>query len=322
MEKKAYYIYNPATDNFERVYPTLKNRLRYLGGVLLLATLIGGAMFAVAFFGFASHTERELREENNQLRAQYDVLERRINASMKVMDHIRTRDDNFYRVMMQMDPLSVSRRYAGFDYEKNYAAMRKMTDNDLISEIMSKADLLDRQIYSQSQSFDLLRHTASEQRRKMEHVPGILPVQAEEYSISAGFGMRRDPVSGLRKLHEGIDFAVPAGTPILATADGVVNVAERKGGYGMCVDITHGYNYTTRYAHLSEITVEQGQNVKRGDLIGRAGSTGRSSTPHLHYEVIFKGEPENPVNYFYLDLSPDQYTEMLRTADDAANVID
>lgn len=322
MDKKAYYIYNPATDNFERVYPTLKNRLKHWGGILLLAVAAGAVMFVVAYFGFASRTERELREENTRLRTQYNVLQRRVDASMKVMEQIRNRDDNFYRVMMQMEPMTVSRRNAGFDYERSYALMRGMSDDALIGNLTSQIDLLDRQLYSQSQSFDQLRRAAAEQRVKLDHVPGIFPISQEEVNISSGYGMRRDPVTGTRKQHEGIDFLAPVGTPVYATADGKVAVAERKGGFGNCVEIAHGFNYLTRYAHLSELLVEEGGEVKRGDLIGKVGSSGKSTTPHLHYEVIFKGEAENPINYFYLDLTPDDYAIMLQQAEDAGQVLD
>lgn len=322
MDKKAYYIYNPATDNFERVYPTLKNRLKHWGGILLLAVAAGAVMFVVAYFGFASRTERELREENTRLRTQYNVLQRRVDASMKVMEQIRNRDDNFYRVMMQMEPMTVSRRNAGFDYERSYASMRGMSDDALIGNLTSQIDLLDRQLYSQSQSFDQLRRAAAEQRVKLDHVPGIFPISQEEVNISSGYGMRRDPVTGTRKQHEGIDFLAPVGTPVYATADGKVAVAERKGGFGNCVEIAHGFNYLTRYAHLSELLVEEGAEVKRGDLIGKVGSSGKSTTPHLHYEVIFKGEAENPINYFYLDLTPDDYAIMLQQAEDAGQVLD
>lgn len=322
MEKKAYYTYNPATDNFERVYPTLKDRLSHVMRLLLMSVLIGGALFAMAYFGFANRTERELREENVRLRTQYNVLERRLNASMKVMEKVRNRDDNFYRVMMQMEPMTVSRRNAGFDYERSCSSMRGITDEALVGMLSSQIDLLDRQLYSQSQSFDQLRAAAADQKGKLDHVPGILPISIEDATISSGYGQRRDPITGMRKLHEGIDFTASIGTPVYATADGVVKTARRTGGAGNCVEIAHGYNYHTRYAHLSEILVEEETPVKRGDIIGKVGSSGKSTIPHLHYEVRFKGEAENPVNYFYLNLSPDEYAAMLEQAEDAGQVLD
>lgn len=321
-EKRALYTYNPATDNFERVYPTLKNRIRQWGGILLLSLLIGCILFIISFFIFSSQTERDLRKENLRLRTQYNVLERRVNSSMRIMEIIRKRDDNFYRVMLQMDPMSLSRRYAGFDYEKRYSSMHHMSDNDLISNLTEQIDLLDRQLYSQSKSFDMLRQTATQQKKKMEHVPGILPIPNGDFSISSGYGLRRDPVSGTRKLHEGLDMTASIGTPVYATADGEVGFSGRKGEHGYSIEIKHGYNYLTRYAHLSELLVEEGATVKRGDMIGKVGSSGKSTAPHLHYEVIFKGETENPVNFFYMDLTPDEYVAMIQQAEDAGQVLD
>ena len=322
MEKKALYTYNPATDNFERFYPSIKTRLVKAGAILVSAAVWGTLLFVIFYFGLVNRSEEELREENSRLRSQYSVLERRVDASLKVMDHIRNRDDKFYRVMMQMDPMSVSQSYAGYDYEKSYAAMREMSDVALIDRLTRQVDLLDRQLYSQSQSFDQLRENALGQKDKMEHVPGVIPLHIKDYTMSSGYGVRRDPVYGTRKFHEGLDFAATTGTPVYATADGVVEVAERKGGYGNCIDIAHGYNYLTRYAHLSEILVKQGQNVKRGEMIGKVGSTGKSTGPHLHYEVRFKDEPQNPVNYYFLDLTPEEYAEMIQLAEDAGHVMD
>ncbi len=329
MEKKALYTYNPETDDFERYYPSIKDRLRSIllyGG---LSLLFGGAIFAGVYFGLADRSEVRLREENARLRSKYTVLEHRVETSMKVMDKIRNRDDNFYRVMMQMDPMSLSRRYAGYDFEGNYENLSTLSDNALIERLTSKLDLLDRQLYSQSQSFDQLRASASKQDEKMNHIPGIFPLSDNSSSLSGyssflsgGFGLRRDPLQGDRKFHSGLDFQIAEGTPVVATANGTVTIAGRQGNYGNVIELSHGYNYSTRYAHLSEIAVEEGAEVKRGEVIGYVGSTGKSTSPHLHYEVRFKGEPQNPVNYFFLDLTPEQYAEMLQAADDAGQVLD
>lgn len=321
-DNKALYTYNPATDNFERFYPSWKSRLSQWSMILLTGLIVGSGLFALVYFGFFNRSERELREENTRLRTQYHVLERHVQNSMKVMEQIRKRDDNFYRVMLQMEPMSLSRRYAGFDYERNVGEMNSMSDYALVETLSRNLNLLDRQLYSQSQSFDQLRRNVADQREKMDHIPGIIPLRDVEYTISSGFGQRRDPVSGTRKLHEGIDFYIAEGTPVYATADGKVCVAGRTGGFGNSVEILHGYNYTTRYAHLSEVLVKEGDNIRRGDLIGKVGSSGKSLKPHLHYEVLFKGTPENPVNYFYLDLTPDSYASMLQTCEDAGEVLD
>lgn len=321
-ESRTLYTYNPATDNFERYYPSWKDRLSKWGMTFLLALIVGGGLFALVFFVFLDRTERELREENSRLRAKYNVLERRVDASMKVMEQIRKRDDNFYRVMLRMEPMSLGRRYAGFDYERSITSMRTMSDFALVENLTNRLDLLDRQLYSQIQSFDGLRRNIEGQREKMEHIPGILPLRESDFTLSSGYGQRRDPVSGERKFHQGMDFAAREGTPVYATADGIVESGGRTSGYGNCVEISHGYNYQTRYAHLSEVHVEEGSRVKRGDVIGTVGSSGKSMRPHLHYEVIFKGTAENPVNYFYIDLTPDEYGAMIQQAEDAGDVLD
>lgn len=322
MDKKNLYTYNAATDNFERYYPSLRDRLRVGARIALYSVIIGASLFSAVYFGLADHSEQELREENFRLRSQYNVLERRVQSSMRVLDKIRNRDDNFYRVMMQMDPMSVSRRYAGFDYEKNYASLRGLSDAALIDRLTSEVDLLDRQLYSQSQSFDLLREAAQRDDDRINHIPGILPLKNSAFTLSAGFGIRRDPVSNQQTVHNGLDLAAPVGTPVFATADGTVSSASREGGYGNSVIVSHGYNYVTAYAHLNSIEVEEGQHVKRGDIIGTVGSSGKSYTPHLHYEVRYKGTPENPVNYCCMDLSPQEYVDMLQAAEDAGQVLD
>ena len=140
--------------------------------------------------------------------------------------------------------------------------------------------------------------------------------------MSSGYGYRRDPIYGTAKFHEGLDFAAATGTPVFAPADAVVEVADRKDSYGNCIDLNHGYNYTTRYAHLSQILVKPGQKVKRGEMIGKVGSTGKSTGSHLHYEVRFKGEPQNPVNYYFMDLTPQQYIDMIQLAENSGHVMD
>lgn len=320
--RQTFYIYNPATDNFERVYPTLKSKVLKLGRFLLMSAIFGAIFFCIAYYGFIDNSEEELRNENILLRSQYNVLESRVDASLKVMERIKERDDNFYRVMMQMDPMSISRRFAGFDYEKNYRGLKKMSDKALVGQLTQMVDMLDHELYSQIQSFDQLREAAASRQTQVDHIPGSLPISMANSTLAGGYGIRRDPLSGQRKFHPGLDFSAPEGTPVYATADGVVEVSERRGVYGNLVEIDHGYNYMTRFAHLSEMEVSKGDKVRRGDLLGYVGSTGTSTGSHLHYEVRLKDQPQNPVNYFFLDLTPPQYSEMSRQAEDAANVMD
>lgn len=322
MAKNIYYRYNPETDNFERIYPSIRMRLASWGKTWMIALMLAAVMFFIVFYCFDSPTEENLRAENSQLRAQYGILNRRLDNSLKVMDHIRDRDDNFYRVMMQMDPMSQTQRHAGLDNEERYRELQKLSDANLVTQLTRRMDLLERQLYAQVQSFDQLRATVGQQQEKLAHIPSVLPINVKDYTMSSGYGYRRDPIYGSSKFHEGLDFAAATGTPVFATADGEVEIAKREVGYGNCIDINHGYNYLTRYAHLSEILVKEGEKVKRGQMIGKVGSTGKSTGPHLHYEVRFKGEAQNPVNYYFMDLTPQEYADMIQLADNAGHVMD
>ncbi len=320
--RQVFYRYNPDTDNFERHYPTLKTRLASLGRYLAVGVVIGIGVYTMLFFVFDGPTEQNLREENGKLKAQYAILEKRLDNSIKVMEDIRNRDDNFYRVMMQMDPLSSNERYSGLENDTKLENLSHLNDAELLNRMNRSMDLLEHQIYSQSISFDQLREAAGVQKEKIACIPSVLPVNIKDYTMSSGYGYRRDPVYGTAKFHEGLDFAAPTGTPVFATADAVVDVAERKDAYGNCIDLNHGYNYMTRYAHLSQILVKPGQHVKRGEMIGKIGSTGKSTGSHLHYEVRFKGEPQNPVHYYFMDLTPQQYVDMIQLAENSGHVMD
>ena len=322
VAKKIFYRYNPVTDNFERYFPTAKVRILSWLRTLLLGCVIGVGVYLLVFYCFDSPTEENLRRENSQLRTQYNILDRRLQSALKVMANIQNRDDNFYRVMMQMDPIGKGQRLAGLDNEKRYRSLATLSDAALVTRLTQRMDLLDRQLYAQSLSFDELRNSAGKEKDKLAHIPSMLPINISDYTVSSGYGYRRDPVYGSTKFHAGLDFAADTGTPVFATADGKVEVADRKSGYGNCVDIAHGYNYLTRYAHLSEILVKEGQQVHRGEIVGKVGSSGKSTGPHLHYEVRFKEEPQNPVNYYFMDLTPDQYAEMIQAAENAGHVMD
>ncbi|MDE5975007.1 MAG: peptidoglycan DD-metalloendopeptidase family protein, partial [Muribaculaceae bacterium] len=316
------YRYNPETDNFERYYPSLKTRMGMWGKVGGIALLLAAAVFFLVFYCFDSPTERNLREENRQLRNQYKILNRRLDNSMNVLNHLRSRDDNFYRVMVQMDPMSATQRMGGLDNEARYRELERLSDADLVTQLNRRIDLMERQIASQVQSFDQLRQAIGEQKMKLTRIPSIIPLDMKGHTIASGYGKRRDPISGIARFHEGIDIAAPTGTPVFATGDGKVSLAERQAGYGNCVEIDHDFNYLSRYAHLSEILVKPGEEIKRGQVIGKVGSTGSATAPHLHYEVRFKGEAQNPVNYYFMELGPEEYSSMIQTAENAGHMLD
>ena len=190
-------------------------------------------------------------------------------------------------------------------------------------ELSDKIDLLEQMVATQSRSFDFLREQAAMQRDRSTHIPAIQPISQKSLrAMASGYGYRRDPVYGTGKFHEGMDFSAPTGTPVYATGDGRVRSADWNSGYGNLIEIDHGYNYVTRYAHLSKMLVRPGQTVRRGDLIGHVGNTGKSTGSHLHYEVRLHGVPQNPVHYYFYDLTPEQYDEMIRLAENAGHVMD
>lgn len=322
MPKRIFYNYNPDTDNFERYYPTVKDRMNS-GLKIGVAALIVAALFVLVFnFIIATPNEKNLRAENKKLKAQYGVLSGRLDEMLTVMDKMEERDDNFYRVMLQLDPVSDAQRLSGLDYENRYSQLSKLSDSHLVEQLSKRMNLLEKKIYSQLVSFDQLQEALGNQQDKLAHIPSVLPINIADYTMSSGYGYRIDPIYGASKFHEGLDFAASQGTDVFATGEGRVTVAGREAGYGNCIDIDHGYNYLTRYAHLSEILVKPGEEVKRGQLIGRVGSTGKSTGPHLHYEVRFKDRPQNPVNYYFMDLTPEEYYEMIQIAENAGHVMD
>lgn len=322
MAKRIFYKYNPETDNFERFYPSIKER--FLSGFKIsLVALFIAALFVLLFnYVVATPNEKNLRAENKRLKSQYGILSARVENLLEVMDKMEERDDNFYRVMMQLDPMSDAQRLSGLDYENRSSQLSKLSDSRLVEQLSKRMNLLETRMYSQLQSFDQLQQALSNQQDRLAHIPSVIPINIADYTMSSGYGYRVDPIYGSSKFHEGLDFAAAKGTDVFATGDGKVIVAGREAGYGNCIDIEHGYNYLTRYAHLSEILVKPGENVKRGQLIGKVGSTGKSTGPHLHYEVRYKDVPQNPVNYYFMDLTPEEYYEMIQIAEMAGHVMD
>lgn len=323
MSRKVYYRYNELTESYERVFPSQRERwwamlTNLFEGLGLIALLL-----LVLYFSLDFPREEKLKEENRNLRLQLEDLNHRLDASIDVMDAIAKRDNNFYRVMLQADPISDARRYAGLENASSFATLNSLDDASLVTNANEKMIMLERQLYSQIQSFDTLRAIAGEQQERIRHIPSIQPVASSDLKMMAsGYGYRVDPVYGTKKFHEGMDFSASPGTQVFATGDGVVKKAGWDSGYGQSIDIDHGYDYLTRYSHLSKIYVKPGQEIKRGDLIGLVGSTGKSTGPHLHYEVRYKNVPQNPVNYYFQDLTPEQYVEMVAYAENASHVMD
>jgi murein DD-endopeptidase MepM/ murein hydrolase activator NlpD len=204
-----------------------------------------------------------------------------------------------------------------------YDYLTELSSADLIIQTSKKMDYISRQIYIQSNSFDEVLELAKTQKDRLKRIPSVQPIP-DRYlkQLASGYGMRIDPIYGTARFHAGMDFSANIGTPVYVTADGTVTLADWKQGYGKCIIIDHGYGYETLYAHLNEYKVRAGQKVVRGELIGEVGNTGKSTGPHLHYEVQVKGQPDNPAKYYFMDLSPKEYDKMLQIAANHGQVMD
>lgn len=289
---------------------------------LLSSTFLGAVLLLVIYLFFGSPKERVLEYENARLESQYKLLSRRVDDIMVVLDDIKQRDNNLYRVILQAEPIADDVRNAGGNVAR-YDELLRMPDGELVASLTRKVDLLYRNLYVQNNSFDELVDLAYQQEDRIKHLPAIQPVSNKDLKHTAsGYGWRVDPIYNTRKFHEGMDFSAAIGTPVYATGNAVVKETGWQQGYGNTIVLDHGYGYITRYAHLSKILVTKGQQVVRGENIGKVGNTGKSTGPHLHYEVIYKGQVQNPVNYYFMDLTPEEYDRMIQIAENQGRVMD
>ena len=321
--RKVYYIYNPKTRTYDRVYPTVRQRIMSLLRSLFVGMGFGVGAFLLFLWIFGTPSEKELRIENSRLQAQYDVLSHRLDEALTVMKDLQQRDDNLYRVMLQADPIADPVRRASYGGTNRYEELMDLANADLVVNTTQKMDMLDRQLYIQSQSFDEVVKLCKENDEKLKCIPAIQPVANKDLKYTAsGYGLRIDPIYNTTKFHEGMDFSANIGTPVYATGDGVVTKAGWQSGYGKIIKIDHGYGYETWYAHLNDYDVRVGQRVIRGQVIGEVGNTGKSTGPHLHYEVHVKGRVVNPVNYYFMDLNAEDYDKMIQMAANHGKVYD
>jgi murein DD-endopeptidase MepM/ murein hydrolase activator NlpD len=286
--------------------------------------LLCGLSFLLSYLWLgSSQITRQLREENEALKSQYSVLSRRLDDAMGVMEDIRQRDDNLYRVLLMADPVSSRLREAGYGGTNRYEKFEALESAHLVVGVMQKMDMLMHKLYIQSKSFDEVVEFFKNHEDMLDHLPAIQPISNDDLKHTAsGFGWRIDPVYGTRRFHYGMDFSCDIGTPVYATANGRIVSCKWEKGYGTTVEIDHGYGYQTRYCHLSTCKVQRGQQVRRGDLIALSGNSGKSTGPHLHYEVLQKGKKVNPINYYFMDLDADQYAEIVQIAENHGKMFD
>ena len=321
--RKVYYIYNPKTRTYDRIYPTVRQRALSILRRLFVGMGLGAGSFILLIWIFGSPSEKELRIENSRLLAQYNVLSRRLDEALNVMQGIQQRDDNLYRVVLQADPVADAVRKAGYGGTNRYEDLMDLANADLVVNTTQKMDLLNRQLYIQSKSFDEIVDLCKNHDEMLKCIPAIQPVSNKNLKQTAsGYGYRIDPIYKTTKFHSGMDFSANIGTPVYATGDGRVIKVGWESGYGKLIKVDHGFGYVTWYAHLNNYKVRVGQRVVRGEVIGEVGNTGKSTGPHLHYEVHLKGKVVNPVNYYFMDLSAEDYDKMIEIAANHGKVFD
>ncbi|MEQ8470807.1 MAG: M23 family metallopeptidase [Marinoscillum sp.] len=313
------YYYDTESCRYERIrvstWDFIWNSLGFLTLALLLAT---GIVFVYIKY-FESPEEALLRKENEELKMYYDLLSNEVTDANNMLASLQERDDNIYRIIMGVEPIPEEIRNAGFGGANRYKDLldQGLEREDLVIDNYQRLDQLKKQLYIQTKSYDEIMELAKDKELMLASLPAIQPVSKENLKrLSSGFGYRMDPILKTRRQHHGVDFSLPKGSPVYATGDGEVKFTRTNSisGYGNQVEIDHGFGYVTKYAHLSEFLVKTGQKVKRGELIAYSGNTGKSTAPHLHYEVKMNGNPVNPVHYFYKDISSDEYEAVLEQA--------
>mgnify|MGYP001247952812 CR=1 FL=1 len=313
---KVKYYYDPKTLSYRKIEKRKRHKFRDAMLFISSAALLGIVFYLIADNVIDSPKEKRLRRELENMKIQYSLIDERMNQMNIVLEDLQYRDDNIYRVIFETDPIPNSIRDAGFGGANRYKKLEGYDNSALITEATRKLDKLTKQIYIQSKSFDEVMALAEDKQKLLAAIPAIQPVRNEDLKrMASGYGLRADPFTKAAKMHYGMDFSADIGTPVFATGDGVVKRADNKAsGFGNHIRIDHGFGYETIYAHLSDYNVRLGQKVQRGDIIGFVGNTGRSRGPHLHYEVHLGEERLNPVNFYYGELSPEEFSEIVEMA--------
>jgi hypothetical protein len=319
--RREKFIYNKTTLQYEKVRLSIKEKLLRVFS-FTSAVLVSGLLLTFLIWKiFPSPKEEILLNEIASLKGELKALHKDYDVLGKVLVNIQERDKRVHRMVLEMDPIDENVWDGGIGGHDRYAEYQQFNNSgDLMAQLRQKVDKLKRQMVIQSKSFDAIEKMAEGKEKMLASIPSIKPVRSDKLNqrvdLLSGFGYRLHPIYKIFKMHSGIDFSAPRGTPIQATGDGVVeSVESNKGGYGLHVIIDHGYGYKSLYGHMSSVEVKKGQKVKKGQQIGKVGSTGTSTAPHCHYEVHYKGQPVNPIDYCMDGLSPKEYQELVRLAE-------
>ena len=315
MSKIKYY-YDTKTLSYKPIESTGIDKFKKFIVYLTSSAILAFFTLLIFFQYFDSPKEKRLKGEINHLLSQYEIINNDLEKIELVLDDIQNRDDNIYRTIFEADPIPTSIRKQGFGGVNRYKKLSGYSNSDLIINTSKKIDQLTKQLYLQSKSFDEIIELAKNKSKMLASIPAIQPVANKDLKrMTSGYGYRIHPIYKTRKMHYGMDYSAKVGTEIYATGDGVISKVKRsKRGYGNYVKINHGFGYETLYAHMSKYIVKKGQKVKRGEVIGYVGNTGISTAPHLHYEVRKDNKKINPVNFYFNDLTPDEYEKMLELA--------
>lgn len=320
------YVFNSKTLSYE--VKKRSKRSRFFRSLMLFAVSLGMALFYFWLYAYVLDLEPPktalLKKKNAEWCSRVEMLNRKLDESSEALTSLQMRDDDIYRSIFGMNDIPSEVRNAGFGGVNRYAHYDDVDPNGLLKKTAVRIDVLTKKTFVQSKSFDEVAQLSRRAGEMASCIPAIPPMNPDpkKYRFTSQFGYRRDPFTGRSKRHTGVDFAMKPGNPIYSTGDGVVeSVKFELFGYGNQVVIDHGFGYKTRYAHLKSVGVAEGMKVKRGECIGLSGNSGRSSGPHLHYEVLYRGSHVNPANYFDLSITPEEYATMVQGIADASERI-
>lgn len=310
---KSKYRFNPESLSFVREHISIRKRIGRIATYLSASIVVAVIYYIIFSLFFDTPSERGLKREKEELLVHFELLNKRFEQVSAVMEDLQKRDDNIYRVIFEAEPIPSTVREAGIGGVDRYSELEGLSNGDIVIETAKKLDLIAKKAYIQSKSLDELENLAKRKEDMLRSIPAIQPISNNDLKrIASSFGMRIHPFYKVPKMHTGMDFTAPTGTDIYATGDGVVQKVDySQRGYGNHVVIDHGFGYATLYAHMHSISVRPGQTVKRGSVIGQVGNTGMSVAPHLHYEVHKAGKQINPINYFFNDLTPEEYEKVI-----------
>lgn len=321
---KVKYRFNTKSLTYEKVKVTFKDRLWRFMSYLAIGLVFATGTVLLAYKFIDSPKEKMLKREIEALQLQYNLLHKKMDQTQMVLNDLQDRDDNIYRVIFESEPIPNSIRQAGFGGSDRYSVFDNYDNAELLKTTTERLDKITKQLYIQSKSFDEVVKLAKNKEQLISSIPAIMPINNKDLRRQpGGFGWRTHPIYKTPEFHPGMDFAAEQGTPIYATGDGVVETADANAqGYGNHVVINHGFGYQTLYGHMSKMAVRVGKKIKRGELVGYVGSTGLSTAPHIHYEVIKNGEKVNPINFYFNDLTPQQYQVMLEMSSKSSQSFD